>query len=216
MALTKAQIKEILSEAGIPTENIDKATTKILDGHTTSLDYLREEINKYKGEAEKLPGVQKELDDLKAIKTGDESYKEKYESTKKELDDLKAEITRKQTHETKENALISVFKELGIPDNWHKRVIKGFNFDELALDKDNTLKDVEALKTAIKSEWGDVIKKPVEKGADTSTPPGSSTTNTFKDLSLYDKMKYANTHPDDKEVAEWLKNPTMGEKKKEE
>jgi hypothetical protein len=216
MALTKAQIKEILSEAGVPTENIDKATTKILDGHTTSLDYLREEVSKYKGEAEKLPGVQKELDDLKAIKTGDESYKEKYESTKKELDDLKAENQRKATHEAKETALTALLKELGVPETWHKRVLKGVNFDEIELTKDNTLKDPDGLKTAFTSEWGDVITKPVTKGADTAKPPAQTGGGTFKALSLYDKMKYANEHPGDAEVQEWLKNPTAGEKKKEE
>lgn len=216
MALSKAQIKEILSEAGVPTENIGKAVEKILDGHTTSLEFLREEIKTYKADAEKLPTVQKELDDLKAIQTGDQSYKEKYESTKQELDDLKAENQRKETLATKEKVYTDLLTELNVPEKWHKRALKGVNFDDIELDDKSTLKDKEALKKAILSEWGDVVTKPVAKGADTSTPPGKTEGGTFKAMSLYDKMKYANEHPGDAEVQEWLKNPSSGDSKKEE
>ena len=70
MALTNAQVKEILSEAGVPSENINSAANKIMEGHTISLDYLRGEIKTYKEQAEKLPTIQKELDDLKQTAAG--------------------------------------------------------------------------------------------------------------------------------------------------
>lgn len=208
MALTIKQIKEILSEAGIPSENMDTAAKKILDGHTTSLDYLREEIATYKNAADKLPEVQKELDDLKAIAAGNDSYKAKFEAAQKELDDLKAAETAKVRHEAIENGVKKILDELGVQEAAARLAIKGLNFDDIKLNKDNTLADVEGLKTAFKSELKDFIGKPTVTGANTATPPTNTGGSKFAEMSLMDKMKYANEHPNDIEVNNWLKNPT--------
>ena len=57
MALTR----KYLSALGIEAEKIDE----IISAHTETVDGLKDEIAKYKGDAEKLPAVQKELDELK-------------------------------------------------------------------------------------------------------------------------------------------------------
>ena len=41
-------------------------------------------------------------------------------------------------------------------------------------------------------------------GADVSNPPDNTHGNTFDQMSLADKMKYANEHPDDTGVKAWL------------
>lgn len=209
MALTKAQIKEILSEAGVSSENINTAVNKILEGHTTSIDYLREEISTLKAEAEKLQSVQKELDDLKAVTAGNDSYKSKYEAVQKELDDIKREATEKERHEAVENAVKNILAELKVSDSAAKLYLKGLNYDDIKLNKDNTLADVEGLKTAIKTEMKDFIAEPTVTGANTATPPTGTGVSKFAALSLMDKMKYANEHPHDAEVSAWLKNPVQ-------
>ena len=65
MALTKAKVREILSAAGVDSEHSHDAVEAIIDGHLSSIEALREEVAKYKEEAEKLPAVQKELDGFK-------------------------------------------------------------------------------------------------------------------------------------------------------
>lgn len=211
MALTMAQIKEILSEAGISSENINSAANKILEGHTISLDYLRGEIKTYKEQADKLPAIQKELDDLRQTAAGNDTYKAKYEAAQKELDGIKAEAAAKAQRANKEKAMAVIFKEIALPDSFHARALKGLNLDDYELLDDNTLKDAEALKTAITAEWKDIIdgykEKSGVKGADVAKPPANTGGNTFNDLSLADKMKYANEHPNDEQVAAWLKNP---------
>lgn len=211
MALTNAQVKEILSEAGVPSENINSAVSKIMDGHTISLDYLRGEIKTYKEQAEKLPEVQKELDDLRQTAAGNDTYKAKYEAAQKELDGIKAEAAAKEQKANKEKAITDIFKEIALPESFHSRALKGLNLAEYELTKDNTLKDADALKTAIKAEWGDIIEGYKEKagvqGANVAKPPANTGGNTFNDLSLADKMIYANEHPHDEQVAAWLKNP---------
>ena len=65
MALTKAKIKEILSEAGADESKISDATLKIMEGHTASIDALREERDTYKKEADAAADAKKEAADLK-------------------------------------------------------------------------------------------------------------------------------------------------------
>ena len=69
MALTRKSLKAM----GLTDEQVDS----IIEMHTDTVDGLKEQVNTYKADAEKLPNVQKELDDLKAM--GDGGYKEKYE-----------------------------------------------------------------------------------------------------------------------------------------
>ena len=211
MALTKEQVKEILSEAGVPSENINSAVNKIMDGHTISLDYLRGEIKTYKEQAEQLPAIQKELNELKETAAGNDTYKSKYEAVQKELDGIKAEALAKEQRANKEKAITDLFKEIELPESFHSRALKGINLDECELTKGNTLKDAEALKSTIKSEWGDIIdgykEKPKVLGAKVANPPANNGGNTFNDLTLAEKMKYANEHPNDEQVAAWLKNP---------
>lgn len=211
MALTKEQVKEILSEAGVPSDNLNSAVTKIMDGHTISLDYLRGEIANYKAQAEKLPEIQKELDNMKQVAAGNDTYKAKYEAVQKELDGIKAEALEKETRANKESAVKGLFKDINLPETFYARALKGISLEDIELNKDNTLKDAEALKTAISQEWGDIIEGYKEKtgvqGANVAKPPTSTGGNTFKDLPLAEKMRYANEHPNDEQVAAWLKNP---------
>ena len=50
MALTKAQVREILSAAGVTSEHMSDAVDKIIDSHLTSLNALREYVAKYKAD----------------------------------------------------------------------------------------------------------------------------------------------------------------------
>ena len=60
----------------------DEKIDEIIEAHTEVTDSLKEQVKQYKADAEKLPAVEKELNDLKA--KGDDGYKEKYEAEKAE------------------------------------------------------------------------------------------------------------------------------------
>ena len=81
MALTR----KLLKGMGLTDEQVDT----IIEAHTDTVDGLKADVEKYKGDAEKLPTVQKELDDLKAA--GDGGYKEKYEKEHKAFSDFRKE-----------------------------------------------------------------------------------------------------------------------------
>ena len=174
MALTKTQITEILSKAGIPAENVEAAIKSIMDGHLASVNALREERDKYKEDADKLPEVQKELDELTG--EGDNSYKARYEKEHKDFEDYKAEQTAKETKANKTKAFRALLKEVGVSEKRLDAVVRASapDIDGIELDKDGKIKDAENLTKTVKENWADFITKRESKGADSPNPPAST------------------------------------------
>lgn len=181
MALTKSQVKEILSAAGVSSENMETAVTKIMDGHITSIDALREERDKYKTDAEKLPQVQKELNDLKAIPP--DEYKPKYEAEHAALEDLKAKVAHDDLNRQKSGLYRKLLTEAGVDEKRLDAVMRLTDLDKVNL-KDGQLTDKDNLVKHIKTEWSDYIVDEKTKGANPNTPPSGSKPATTKESIL--------------------------------
>ena len=102
MTLTRKMLKAM----GIEEEKIDQ----IIEAHAETVDGLKDKLKTAEAESEKLKGVQKELDDLKA--NGD--YKERYEAVTKEFADYKTAQAQKETQAAKEKAARAYFEGKGI------------------------------------------------------------------------------------------------------
>lgn len=170
MALTKAKVREILSAAGISTDSIEEAVDKIMDGHVTSINALREERDGYKADAEKLPGVQKELDELKA--KGDQNWQTKYESEHAEFETYKNQVAEEKERTKKTELYTAILKECNVGERQIANILKVSKdaIDGLVI-KDGKVENVDALKETIKSDWSGFIMTEQEKGADVPTPP---------------------------------------------
>ena len=171
MALTNAQVREILSAAGIPAENVADAVQKIMDGHITSINALREERDGYKADAEKLPDVQKELDSLKA--KGDQDWQKKYEQEHSDFEQYKTQVSDEKVRAQKVALYRDLLKDCKVGEKQIENIIKvsGDTIDKLIV-KDGKLDDVDALKTNIQNEWSGFIMKEQSNGAKVDTPPG--------------------------------------------
>ena len=165
MALTR----KFLSALGIEAEKIDE----IIEAHTDTVNVLKEERDKYKVDAEALPGVQKELDELKeaAEKNPDGAYKEQYDKLKKEYDDFKNDVETKEIRAKKQDAYKALLTEMGVSDKRHASIVKVTSLDDYELDKDGKFKKADEIKETIKSEWADFIQTKETKGAETANPP---------------------------------------------
>lgn len=172
MALTSTQVREFLSAAGTPAENVEDVVKKIMDGHVTSINALREERDGYKADAEKLPVVQKELDDLKA--KGDQDWQQKYEKEHNDFEAYKITVAENEERSKKTELYRALLKECKVGDRQIENILKvsGDAIDKLVI-KDNKLDDVEALKEKIKNEWSGFIMTEQKKGAEVETPPGN-------------------------------------------
>lgn len=183
MALSKAQIREILSAAGVDSEHLSEAVNKITDGHLASIEALREEVSglkeevaNYKGEAEKLPAVQKELDDLKEEVAADAKEREgkDYDKLKEEFEQYKTDIENKAVRASKEAAYVEILKDAGIPEKHHAKILKYSDVDGIELDDKGKAKNAKELLKSVQEEWGDHVETVKTEGAKTETPPANN------------------------------------------
>lgn len=172
MALTR----KFLSALGIDAEKIDE----IINAHTETVDGLKEQLGQFKADAEKLPAVQKELDELKKAaeeRDGKDPYKVKYEAIKEEFDKFKSDQAAKDAKEAKKTAFRELLKEAGVAEKRLDSVLRVSDLDGIELDNDGKIKDAGKLTENIKSEWADFIESSKETGAKTPTPPGNHGTS---------------------------------------
>ena len=160
MALTRKMLKAM----GIEEEKIEQ----IIEAHAETVDGLKTDLNKYKGDAEKLPGVQKELDELKAA--GDGGFKEKYEKEHKDFEDFKKELKGKETREAKAKAFRDLLKEAGVSEKRIDTVLKCTDMDGIELLEDGNIKEADKHKENIKTEWADLIVQEQVINPNTPTP----------------------------------------------
>lgn len=174
MALTR----KFLTALGIDADKIDE----IITAHTESLEGVKADRDKYKADAEKLPGVQQELDDLKKKDNGDDPYKERYETEHKAFEDYKKEVAAKELRAKKEQAYTEILKDAGVSEKGQAKVLKYTDWDAVELDDDGKIKDAKKLIKDVKEEWSELIVRESAQGAQTPHPPtGTGTTYKTKE-----------------------------------
>lgn len=166
--------RKLLTALGIEDENVQD---QIIEAHTETTDALKEQRDKYKLEAEKLPDIQKELEDFKSKGGEEDKYKAKYEDLKKQFDDFKTEQEQKETTAKKKSAYKQLLKKAGVSENRIDSVLKVSDFNGIEFDDDGKVKDAEKMLDSIKKEWKDFIVKAETKGAEVNTPPASDNKN---------------------------------------
>lgn len=168
MAITR----KLLKGMGLTEEQQDT----IIEAHTDTVNGLKADIDRYKADAEKLPSVQKELDDLKG--KGDDGYKEKYESEHKAFEDYKKTVDAEKTTAAKEKAVEAVLKKIGVSEKRLQSVAKLAKadglLDALELNDDGAVKEADKLEKSLKDSYSEYITTTSTKGADTPTPPANS------------------------------------------
>ena len=170
MALTRKMLKAM----GIEEEKIEQ----IIEAHAETVEGLKSDLDKYKADAEKLPNIQKELDDMKA--SGDDGWKEKHDKVKKDFEDYKTEVTAKETKAAKEKAAKAYFESKnieGVNLNLAMRS-SGSEIDALELDGDK-IKDTAALDALISGDFASLVSKPgvrVDMGARLNNNGGKTVT----------------------------------------
>lgn len=172
MALTR----KFLTAMGIEAEKIDEIITahaETVDGLKEERDTARKEVEQYKKAADKLPDVEKELNELKekVKKDAKDPYEPKYNELKEEFDKYKADIEAKEITSKKESAYKTLLKEAGVPDKIVDAILKGTDISAIELTEDGKIKDADEKTKAVKTEWEGYIQTEGKQGAKTPTPP---------------------------------------------
>lgn len=170
MALTR----KLLKGMGLTDEQVDT----IIEAHTDTVDGLKADISRYKADAEKLPDVQKQLDDLKAA--GDDGYKEKYEKEHSAFETYKADITAKEAKAAKENAVRAYFEGKNITGANLELAMRGCGEEMAAIELDgDKIKDTKSLDALVAGTYKGLVSTSRTKGTDTSNPPGNTGAGTM-------------------------------------
>lgn len=142
----------------------DEQVDTIIEAHTDTVDGLKADIAKYKDSAEKLPGVQKEVDDLKAA--GDGGYKEKYDSEHRAFETYKSGVEAKEARAAKEQAVMEYLKGKNIQDANLKLAMRSISAEieaaELASGK---LKDTKVFDDLVAGDLAGLVTTTTEKAA---------------------------------------------------
>ena len=164
MALTR----KLLKGMGLTDEQVDT----IIEAHTDTVDGLKADVSKYKSDAEKLAGVEKELNDLKAM--GDGGYKEKYEKEHKAFEDYKADVTAKESKAAKEKAVRAYFESKNITGANLDLAMRGCGEEMAALVMDgDKIKDTTSLDALVDGTYKALVSTEHMQGANPATPPAN-------------------------------------------
>lgn len=150
---TRAEIRNILGDAC--TEEIENRLVAL---HLGVVDPLKDDLTKYKADAEKLPSVQKELDDLK--EAGDGGYKEKYEKEHSAFEAFKTDITAKESKAAKEKAVRAYFESKNITGANLDLAMRGCGEEMAALEMDGEkIKDTKSLDALVDGTYKGLVSK---------------------------------------------------------
>ena len=161
-----------LSALGIEADKVEE----IIKGHAETVDGLKDELEKYKADAKKLPEVTAELEKLKEAVKNDrtDELQKKYDKLKAEFDEYKSDVKGKEVQATKSKAYRSLLKEVGVSEKRIDSIMKVTDLSTIDFDDDNKIVDAEKVTESIKNEWSDFIPVIEKKGVKVATPPANN------------------------------------------
>lgn len=194
MAFGRADIREILTEAGATEENIEAATSKLVRLHLGVVDALKNDNDTLTSRVTAAEKLKAQLDSAtkRLAELEEADYKTKYEAEKaasekitKEYENYKNEQAKKAARAAKETAFTGILKDAGIPERHYATIIKYRDIDALELDENGKVKNAGDIRKEIMADFEPYIEKTTEKGANTANPPannGGKTTVTKEEI----------------------------------
>lgn len=196
MALTRSLLKAL----GLNDEQI----SSIIEAHTDTITGLKDSLKTAEEKAKKFEDVEKELNELKS--KGTEDYKKKYEEEHTAFETYKSDVAAKETKAAKEKAVSTYYESKNITGKNLSIAMRGSKaeIDGIELDENGKIKDTSVFDMLINGDFAGLVSTERTEGADTKNPPTNTGGDTFDKLPLYEKMKYANEHPNDASVKAFL------------
>ena len=170
----------------------DEQVDTIIEAHTDTVDGIKAERDSYKTDAEKLPWVQNELNDLKqTIGDGGETVsKAEYDRLQGEYDTYKNGVTAREAHAAKETAYRTLLKEAGVDPKRIDAIVKITDIDGIELAEDGKIKDADTRTATVKTDYADFIVTYGEHGANVANPPANNGGGNNVDLGTLSMADY--------------------------
>lgn len=168
MALTRKKIREIIDSEELSAE---EKVSQIIAGHTDTVDALKDERDGYRETAERLSGVEAELNSLK--EKGDGGWQKKYEDEHAAFENYKTDIAKKEQTAAKEKAYRELLEKAGIDSRRIDTVIRADRdkIAEFKLDDGGRITGADDVAAQVKTDWADFIATTTTTGVNTANPP---------------------------------------------
>lgn len=176
MADFESIVRNHVGEDGnIPSE----AIAKLVKAISTAVGNEFVEKSRYKAKLEEIDALTEEKQTAQDSATTAEKWKTKYQALKDDFDAYKTEQIAKETRNAKERAYRELLKAAGVTEKRIDSVVRVSDLDGLELDDKGAIKDADKLTESIKAEWADFIPTTTTQGAQTATPPVTTTQKTY-------------------------------------
>lgn len=156
---------------------ITERHTEVTGAIKTERDDWKQKYDTAKATADKVPGLQQEIDTLK----GGEDFKAKYEKEHADFEAYKGEISAQEQKKKVETAYRKLLADEHIKTDRHDFIVAHTDLSKATLDKDGNLVEAESFKKEINDSvngWG-AFKVAVEKESHhPATPPKDGSTGT--------------------------------------
>lgn len=166
----------------------DEQVSAIIEEHSNTVNGLKEARDAYKADAEKVAGLEKEIETLKA-NNGDD-WKDKYNTLKQTFDDFKAETASREKSEKIKAAYTQLLKAANVDEKRIDAILKITDFSDKTLDENGKFANESELAEQIKSEWGAFIQQTGTKGTPVETPPDNHGGATMTKADIYAKDEH--------------------------
>lgn len=188
MALTRKMLKAF----GIEDEKIDE----IIEAHAESVEAVKAQRDEYKAEAEKVPALQKQLEEM-----GDPSeYRDKYDAEHKAFEDYRRQVDADKAEAEKRGLYRDLLKRSGVDPKRLDSVLKVSDLSKVTV-KDGAIEGADDIAEGIKADWADFIVSTRTEGASVAKPvtaggSGAVTAEAFKRMSIRERNRLHETDPD--------------------
>lgn len=165
MALTR----KLLEGMGIEEKQIET----IIEAHAETVTGLKSDRDKYKELAEKVPDLEKQVEDAGKASATMDDWQKKYQEEHKAFEDFKSSVSKEKTEAEKAQAYKEMLASAGIDPRRIDKIMRVSDLSKVVY-KDGKLEDIEKLTEAAKEEWSDFIIQKRTVGSEPATPPDTS------------------------------------------
>lgn len=162
MALTV----KLLKGMGIEESQIET----IIEAHTDTVNGLKADRDKYKEQAERVPDLQRKLEEAEEAIAESEDWKAKYEGERKALKDYQAKVDGEKAEAAKAKAYRDMLKAANVDPKRIDTIMRVTDLTKVEME-DGKLKDSDKLTESAKTEWADFIVKTKTDPSTPATPP---------------------------------------------
>lgn len=180
MPLTRKMLKAM----GIEEE---EKIEQIMEAHVEVTDALKAQRDEYRSAAERLPAVQRELDELKSREDG--GFKEKYEAEHRALEEYKAQVATEKENALKSDMYRRLLLDSGINPAKVDVIMKVTDLQSIGME-DGKLQGVDKLREYIDTEWSDFKVSTETRGAQVDNPTGGGVHEDQPDLGSLSMQDY--------------------------